>query len=95
MHRVALRLKKKVADQAEEISQLEEIKARLTEKNQTALRIQQEFDLAQDEVEKLKKTESNLQKDLKAALEANIKLKEADFEKSNQIQVNSVQSNNE
>ena len=80
-------MKKRVAEQTEEIKTLEQGKTRLTEKTQTALRIQQEFDIAQDEIDRLKKSESALNKDLKAALDAHVKLKEADFEKTNQIQV--------
>ena len=49
--------------------------------------IQQEFDKALDEIERLKSLETSLQKDLKSTVEENLKLKEHNFEKQSLIQV--------
>lgn len=83
---IALKLKKKVAEQSEEIAAFKEEKIRLIEKTQTVSKIQAEFDKALDEIEALKKVEKYLQKDLKSAVDENVKLKEDNIEQCAQIQ---------
>jgi DNA repair exonuclease SbcCD ATPase subunit len=79
---IALKLKKRIADQTTEIETLKEDKARF----QNASKIQQEFDKAQDEIEKLKKSESTLKKDLEKSIEENVNLKMANAEATSQVQ---------
>jgi len=82
---IALKLKKKIAEQNAEIEGLKE-KGRL----QNASKIQQEFDKAQDEIERLKKSEATLKKDLEKSVEETVKLKMASIEAASQIQSLSV-----
>lgn len=79
---IAVKLKKRVNEQNEEISQLEKEKS----KYQNASKIQLEFDKAQDEVEKLRAEKKVLQKDIQSAIEENVRLKVQTTEDSVKLQ---------
>ncbi|CAL8138242.1 unnamed protein product [Orchesella dallaii] len=79
---IAVKLKKKVQEQNEEIQHLEKEKS----KYQNASKIQQEFDKAQDEVEKLRAEKKVLEKDIQKAVEENVQLKIQTSEDSAKIQ---------
>jgi len=79
---IAVKLKKKIAEQNAEIESLKGEKFRF----QNASKIQQEFDKAQDEVEQLKKSQSVLTKDLQKAIEETVRLKMSEAEAVSQAQ---------
>jgi chaperonin cofactor prefoldin len=92
LKQVALRLKRNVTEKTEEIERLKSENAKISSKSQNLSTIQQEFDKALDEVERLKRLESSLQKDLRSAVDENLILKEKSFENQALIQVQNSES---
>jgi DNA repair exonuclease SbcCD ATPase subunit len=78
---ITLKYKKKISEQTAEIDSLKERSI-----YQNASKIQLEYDKKLDEIEKLKKLESTLQKDLQKTVEENIQLKIKESESVSQIQ---------
>lgn len=74
---IAIKYKKKIAELTTELENLRE---------RSGFKIQLEYDKALDEVERLKKLESTLQKDLQKTVEENVQLKMQGSESSGQIQ---------
>lgn len=78
---ITLKYKKKLAEQTAELERLRERPGL-----QNASKIQQQYDKALDEVERLKKLESTLQKDLEKTVQENVELKIKESESTSQIQ---------
>lgn len=79
---IAVKLKKRINEQNEEIAHLEKEKS----KYQNASKIQTEFDKAQDEVEKLRAEKKLLEKDLQNAVDENVRLKVQTTEDTSKLQ---------
>lgn len=79
---IAVKLKKRINEQNEEIVRLEKEKSKF----QNASKIQQEFDKAQDEVERLRAEKRVLEKDIQKSVDENVRLKVQTTEDTSKLQ---------